>query len=164
MNHGQVPFARTPRTSYPSRPERHSEGEWTETIAMLRRLLILCTEAKEAETELHDAAHSSIAGGSVSLGRSASSTSATHELGISDMTGSVAVSPTHSYMRRQLALAAKELPELRRRGKHMAKHGEKVRGILMQAIPTALDADLRDRLDRIDETARGYQVRHRRPA
>lgn len=151
------------RTSQPSRPSTQTEA-WNETERILKHLLEVCTNAKEAETELHDTANSSIAGGSVSLGRSASPTSATHELGISDMTGSVATSPTHAYMRRQLQVAAAELPQLRRELRPVSKRLEKIRGILIQAIPTALDSDLRERLAQQDETARGYTARHRRPA
>jgi hypothetical protein len=137
---------------------------WTETISALKRLLKLCEGAREAEVELHDAANSSIAGGSVSLGRSSSPTSQTHALGITDMTGHIAISGTHERMRSSLASAASELPELRKELRSVNKRMEKIRGILVQAIPTALDSDLRDRLAHNEETARGYQARHRRPA
>ena len=159
-----TPFLRTPRTFHATPTQSQWEREWTETIGALKRLLTLCEGAKEAEAELHDAANSSIAGGSVSLGRSASPTSATHELGISDMTGATAVSPQHQYMRRQLGLAGAELPELRRRIKRLRDHADKIEGILKRAIPSALDSEFREQLDHQEETAAGYRARHRRPA
>ena len=149
-----VPFLRTP---YTSRPQRHTDQDWEQTEKLLRRALNLVQGSKEAEAELHDAAHWSVAGnGSVSSGK--------RGFEVSDMTGDIATSAPHAYMRRQLKVAAAELPQLKRELKRVEKTLDKMERILKTAIPTALDSQMREQLQHQDETARDYTRRHRKPA
>jgi hypothetical protein len=149
-----VPYMRTP---HPSRPQRHTEEDWAQVEKVLVRALDLVKGSREAEAELHDAAHWSAAGnGSVSSGKRGFS--------VSDMTGDVATSKPHIYMRSALRMAAEELPQLKRELKQVEKTLDKMERILVQAIPRALDSEMRSKLEHDEETARDYTRRHRKPA
>lgn len=142
----------SPRAPYMRTPLPRSgkvEDDMARVEKICRRIIVLASAVRTAYPELHEAGHWGANSGSVSVGRSSFEPS--------DPTGDVVASQGHANLRAQVRSAASEMKGLER----ILDRTEK---ILKQAFPISLDAEMREKLARVDETARDYSRRHRRPA